>query len=132
RWGLGVTLPTRVFSMGGHFMFDDDQLTPNTQVSNLEFNKNGKKVMIVFEVRHWMSNNEAGVGQRRDDKGLIADSNCIGNIFYGSGGYMALDGEKSHKNFPGQNQEARPSRTAGGGQRGKILQTRRHRKAQRP
>ena len=43
RWGLGVTLPTKVFSMGGHFMFDDDQTTPNTVVSNLEFTKDGKK-----------------------------------------------------------------------------------------
>jgi predicted dehydrogenase len=24
RWGLGVKLPTKVHSMGGHFMFDDD------------------------------------------------------------------------------------------------------------
>ncbi|MCI0665489.1 MAG: Gfo/Idh/MocA family oxidoreductase, partial [Acidobacteria bacterium] len=27
RWGLGVTLPTKVCSMGGHYMFDDDQQT---------------------------------------------------------------------------------------------------------
>lgn len=33
RWGLGVTLPTRVMSMGSHYMFDDDQQTPNTQVA---------------------------------------------------------------------------------------------------
>jgi predicted dehydrogenase len=112
RWGLGVTLPTKVFSMGGHFMFDDDQVTPNTQVANLEFDKNGKKVMIVFEVRHWMSNNEAGIGQRRDDKGF--NSNCIGNIFYGSDGYMAIEGYNSYKTFLGKTQEPGPSRREGG------------------
>ena len=29
RWGLGVQYPTKVNGMGGHFMFDDDQQTPN-------------------------------------------------------------------------------------------------------
>jgi predicted dehydrogenase len=114
RWGLGVTLPTRVCSMGGHFMFDDDQVTPNTQVANLEFNKNGKKALIVFEVRHWMSNNEADIGHRRDEQGALRDSNCIGNIFYGSEGYMAIDGYNSYKTFLGKKQEPGPSRREGG------------------
>jgi len=113
RWGLGVTLPTRVFSMGGHFMFDDDQVTPNTQVANLEFNKNGKKVMIVFEVRHWMSNNEAGIGHRTNSRGEL-DSNCIGNVFYGSEGYMAIDNYNSYRTFLGKKQEPGPARTEGG------------------
>jgi len=95
-------------------MFDDDQVTPNTQVANLEFDKNGKKVMIIFEVRHWMSNNEAGIGQRRDDNGEGADSNCIGNIFYGSEGYMAIEGYNSYKTFLGKKQEPGPSRREGG------------------
>lgn len=114
RWGLGVTLPTKVFSMGDHFMFDDDQQTPNTQIANLEFNQGGKKKIIVFEVRHWLSNNEAGIGQRRDDKGLVTDSNCIGNIFYGSEGYMAIEGYNSYKTFLGKKQEPGPSRREGG------------------
>jgi hypothetical protein len=83
-------------------------------VSNLEFDKNGKKVMIVFEVRHWMSNNEAGIGQRRDEQGTVADTNCIGNIFYGSEGYMAIDGYNSYKTFLGKKQEPGPSRREGG------------------
>jgi hypothetical protein len=29
RWGLGVGFPTKVSAIGGHFMFDDDQETPN-------------------------------------------------------------------------------------------------------
>jgi len=113
RWGLGVTLPTKVFSMGEHFMFDDDQITPNTQVANLEFNKNGKKVMIVFEVRHWMSNNEAGIGQKTNNRGEF-DSNCIGNLFYGSEGFMAIEGYNSYKTFLGRKQEPGPSRREGG------------------
>ena len=114
RWGLGVTLPTRVMSMGGHYMFDDDQQTPNTQVATLEYDRKGKKVMLVFEVRHWMTNNEGGVGQRRDEKGLVLDSNCIGNIFYGTEGYMAIDGYTSYKTFLGRKQEPGPSRREGG------------------
>lgn len=114
RWGLGVTLPTKVSSMGGHFMFDDDQNTPNTMVSNLEFEVNGKKKLLVFEVRHWMTNNEAGIGQRRDDSGLVTDSNCIGNTFYGSEGYMAIEGYNSYKTFLGKKQEPGPSKREGG------------------
>lgn len=112
RWGLGVTLPNKVFSMGGHFMFDDDQTTPNTLISNLEFNVNGKKKMIVFEVRHWMTNNEAGIGQKKDRRGEF-DSNCIGNVFYGSEGFMAIDGYTSYKTFLGRKQEPGPSRSEG-------------------
>ena len=29
RWGLGVGFPNKVSAIGGHFMFDDDQETPN-------------------------------------------------------------------------------------------------------
>ena len=42
-------------------MFDDDQETPNTLNCAFEFNENGKQQMMEFEVRHWMSNHEAGI-----------------------------------------------------------------------
>lgn len=100
RWGLGVTLPTKVSSMGGHFMFDDDQLTPNTQIASLEFNQNGKKKMIVFEVRHWMTNHEGGTK--------------VGNLFYGSEGYMVIEGYTEYKTFLGKNGEPGPARKEGG------------------
>ena len=43
-------------------MFDDDQQTPNTLNVAYEFNEGGKHKMLVFEVRHWDSNHEAGIG----------------------------------------------------------------------
>ena len=111
RWGLGVTYPTRVSAMGGHFMFDDDQETPNTLVVTYEFNGHGKKKqLMVFEVRHWMTNHEVGIGERPGKPG----GNTVGNTFYGSKGYMAIDGYTSYKTFLGQEQEPGPSRTEGG------------------
>jgi hypothetical protein len=63
RWGLGVKYPTKVSAVGGKFMFDDDQETPNTLNCAFEFNENNKKQMMEFEVRHWMSNHESGIGE---------------------------------------------------------------------
>ena len=110
RWGLGVKYPTRISCMGGHFMFDDDQQTPNTLAANFEFNEGGKKKLLVFEVRHWMSNHEAGIGERKEHK----DSNTIGNIFYGSKGYLAIDGYGTYKTWLGKEQQPGPSRTEDG------------------
>src|SRR5450756_2157781 len=56
RWGLGVKYPTKVSAIGGHFMFDDDQETPNTLTATSEFEGGPSKKILVFEVRHWMSN----------------------------------------------------------------------------
>ncbi|MGH9659272.1 MAG: Gfo/Idh/MocA family protein, partial [Bryobacteraceae bacterium] len=106
RWGLGVKYPTKISSMGGHFMFDDDQETPNTQVAMLEFNEGGRKRMLVFEVRHWMSNNEAGIGKGGAD-------NSVGNTFFGSKGYMAINGG-SYKTWLGKEQQPGPSRSERG------------------
>jgi len=106
RWLLDVQYPTKVSSMGGHFMFDDDQETPNTQVATFEFDGMGKKKFLVFEVRHWMSNHEAGLGEGKKDP------NTIGNIFYGSKGYMVVGG--GYKTFLGREQEPGPARSGGG------------------
>jgi hypothetical protein len=92
--------------MGGHFMFDDDQETPNTISALYEFNDGGKKKMMEFEVRHWISNHEGGIGKS-------SDPNTIGNLFYGSKGYMAIDGYTTYKTWLGKEQEPGPTRTAG-------------------
>jgi predicted dehydrogenase len=123
RWGLGVKFPAKISSIGGHFMFDDDQETPNTMVSTFEFNEGGRKRMLVFEVRHWMSNHEAGIGE-----GKKKDPNTVGNLFYGSKGYMAIDGYGTYKTFLGKEQEPGPARSEGGSNWANFIQAVRSRK----
>ena len=81
RWGLGQEgLPSAVVSTGGKFAYQDDQETPNTQLAS--FNYGGAE--LVFEVRGLLTGTEGGLARE--------GGNCIGNLFYGSDGYMALDG----------------------------------------
>jgi hypothetical protein len=84
-------------------MFDDDQETPNTLTATWEFDVNGVKKMMNFEVRHWISNHEAGVG---GDK----PGNTIGNTFYGSNGYIVVDGNK-YWSFLGKDHHPGPTAT---------------------
>ena len=110
RWGLGVKYPTKVSAIGGHFMFDDDQETPNTLTATFEFDDDGKKKMMVFEVRHWMTNHEAGIGE-----GGRAP-NTVGTIFYGSNGYLAIWDEDHgrYQSFLGRSSSpGPPGRTSG-------------------
>ncbi len=104
RWGLGVTHPTKVTAMGGKFMFDDDQETPNTISASLEFNVGGKSKMMTFDVRHWYSNHEAGIGGDRA-------GNTIGNTFYGADGYLVIDNYNKYYSFMGRDQKPGPART---------------------
>ena len=109
RWGLGVKYPTKVSAMGGHFMFDDDQETPNDLVATYEFDDGGKKKFMTFEVRHWISNHEAGINV---DSGPHKDTNTVGAMFYGSKGYMVITDEDhgTYYSFLGREQEPGPGR----------------------
>src|ERR1700733_8827045 len=67
RWGLGLGFPNKISAVGGHFMFDDDQETPNTLHCAFQYDRpNGKRTMLEFEVRHWITNHEAKIGARFD------------------------------------------------------------------
>jgi predicted dehydrogenase len=112
RWLLGVQYPTKVSSMGGHYMFDDDQETPNTQLATFEFDVAGKKKLLEFEVRHWISNHEAGIGEveRKGGAGSRAaapDANTVGVIVYGSNGYLTTANGR-FKTFLGKEQQPGP------------------------
>jgi len=103
RWGLGVKYPTKISAIGGHFMFDDDQQTPNTLNVAYEFNDSGKRRMMVFEVRHWDTNTESNL-------------TGVSNLFYGSNGYLGIDGYNKYSSFIGKFEgEPKPGPNAGAG-----------------
>lgn len=153
RWGLGVRWPVKVSSMGGHFMFDDDQETPNTQLATFEFDDNGKKKMLVVDVRHWITNEEAHIGENYLGGGHRkrptapkpatpptppqpqgaqlkpapqGGSNLpsaglgpggpawVGDIWYGSNGYLVMDGYDTYYSFIGKEHAPGPQRHEGG------------------
>ena len=93
-WGMGLkTFPKSVVSTGGKFVYDDDQETPNTQ--HASFQHDG--VEVQFEVRGLMTSGEGPVG--------VGKSNtAIGNLFYGSEGWMWL-GHTGFQVFKGDNSE---------------------------
>lgn len=82
RWGMSKNEhPVSVYSTGGIYGIDPKecaQETPNTQTSVFKYS-DGK--MIEFETRGRYTNDESSIGIR------------IGNIFYGTEGYLELYGE---------------------------------------
>ncbi|MBI3698372.1 MAG: Gfo/Idh/MocA family oxidoreductase [Acidobacteria bacterium] len=80
RWGLGRDLPTAVVSTGGKYVYDDDQETPNTQIATFDYGD----ATLVFEVRGLNSGGETGM--------TPAGPNFVGNIFFGSSGFLTVDG----------------------------------------
>jgi hypothetical protein len=95
RWGLGKnTHPKKIHSVGGYFAFDSDQETPNTQLATYEW-EDGK--ILQFEVRGLYTNEEDGLK--------------IGNLFYGTKGWMRVD-INGFKTYLGRKNEAGPSMKA--------------------
>jgi hypothetical protein len=76
-WGIGAKeLPRAVQSAGGRLGYIDDGQTPNTLMSLYDFGDAGK---LLFEVRGLETDKVLGVG--------------VGNIFYGSEGYVVIGAE---------------------------------------
>lgn len=97
-WGLGVGLPTEIVSTGGRYLWDDDKETP--EVLTTVYQYPAERKTIQFEVRPWCTNAEDGVG--------------VGNLFYGSEGYMVIRGYDNYATFLGKNRTPGPKRSGGG------------------
>ena len=83
RWGLGnVGLRASVASSGGKYAYVDDQETPNTQFASFDYG--GKQIQ--FEVRGVHSCTEGGLTQDKS-------GNVIGDLFFGTDGWMAVNGQ---------------------------------------
>ena len=91
-WGLNVGLPEQITSMGGKFLWDDCKEVPEVQTSVYHYPK--EKKIIQFEVRHWHTNMEDGVG--------------VGVIFYGDKGYMVVNNSGHYQTFLGNGREKGP------------------------
>jgi predicted dehydrogenase len=129
RWGMGLGFPDKVSAIGGHFMFDDDQQTPNSLNCAFEFDApSGKRNMITFEVRHWIANHEAEIGtpslgtpEAKRPTGspalgpLAGAHNTIGNIFYGSKGYLSTGDEDAATYAVWLGKEQQPQAPQSGG-----------------
>ncbi|OFY68342.1 MAG: oxidoreductase [Bacteroidetes bacterium RBG_13_42_15] len=98
-WGLDVnSLPERITSMGGKFLWNDCKEVPEIQTSIYHYPKENK--IIQFEVRNWYTNNEDGAG--------------VGNIFYGDKGYLVVNGYGTYETFLGPKREKGPARSEKG------------------
>lgn len=94
RWGMNKKVhPQKVKCVGGYYAVDSDQETPNTQLATYEYD-DGK--FIQFEVRGLYTNPE--------------DDIKIGNLFFGTEGWMHLKGDQ-WKTYYGRNDEPGPSYT---------------------
>ena len=111
-WGLGVGLPDEVMAMGGKFLWDDDKETPETMTALLKWKK--ENIMGEIAVRPWSSNYEDGVR--------------VGNIFYGSKGFMLMRTYNSYEVYFGANRDPGPKGDFGGDHYANFIKAVRSRK----
>ena len=110
RWGLGLDAhPTKVQSMGGNFVHDDDEDTPSNQIFACEFND--RKVLVQFETRQGFTNSEAGMGIEYP---FVDHNSVVGVIFYGTQGYMIIPDYSSYHVFLGPDRKPGPSASVPG------------------
>jgi predicted dehydrogenase len=93
RWGLNKDdHPKSVYSSGGHYIYDDDQETPNTQIAIFNYGD----CELTFEVR--------GLNTGPESEMSLRGNNFIGNLFYGSDGYMVIE-DSGFQTFLGDNRK---------------------------
>jgi len=79
-WGMNLTYPTKVSSIGGRYYYEDDWETPDTQMVNLEF---GNNVSMMWE--------------GYSCSGRQIDGSSVGVVFYGDLGSVYVSGGNDYK-----------------------------------
>lgn len=93
RWGLNLSgNPKTVVATGGKYVYKDDQETPNILTVSYDYGN----CLLTFEVRGLPTGPESEMEPR--------GNNFIGNLFYGSKGYMVLE-DGGFKTFLGEKRE---------------------------
>jgi predicted dehydrogenase len=97
RWGLNKNEhPAKIFSSGGYFGPESSQETPDLQTSSYEY---ADKTILEFATR----------GQATNDEGSVK----IGNLFYGTEGYVWIDGDgRKWQSYLGRKEEKGPGSSA--------------------
>ena len=115
RWGLNKDdYPVKISSKGGYFVYKDSaQETPNTQTSLFEY-ADGK--ILEFGTRGVLTNPEGLdlsviTESKRGEftSTLKASAEKIGNLFFGSEGWMQMDSGGNWQTFFGRNSEPGPN-----------------------
>lgn len=101
RWALDLGVPERTQSMGGKYVHDDDQETPNTQ--SVQYQYEGRDLLLTFDIRPWITHTEAGIGEDWPTHGV-----CTGLTFYGTEGYMVLPHYAAYYTFLGKSKKPGP------------------------
>jgi predicted dehydrogenase len=94
QWGLGVKFPTSIAALGGNYLWHDRRETPEVVTALCEFGPEKKYAELA--VRNWCTNHES-------------ENAPVGNLFYGSAGYMAIDGYTKYSVFLGRDRTPGPS-----------------------
>lgn len=93
RWGLNKDeYPVKIRSMGGYYIFDSQQNTPNTQTTIYEYSDG---TLFEFATRGLFTNRDGSVD--------------IGDVFYGSDGWLEIDAGGNWKTFFGYKGEPGPN-----------------------
>ncbi len=93
RWGLNKhEYPVKIKSSGGMYGFDNAQNTPNTQLTIFEY---ADGTIFEFDTRGLFTNKDGQID--------------IGNVFYGTEGWLEIDAEGNWRTYFGYGGEPGPN-----------------------
>ena len=120
RWGLGLDhLPESAYSSGGHYVYNDDQETPNTQHAVFDYGRR----LLQFEVRGLMTGGECRL---LEDSG--GGAHTIGVLFFGSDGFLTVS-NRGYWTYLGDKRAPGPTGKPAAGENGTALHFENFRKA---